>query len=108
MGAYILDLMVDNYRVQSLQKMCRTYKPDVCASFVLKELAFTDEIIGIEFLRKVGCILITTPTTTSTTSVSSTTVHNKDNKEKKKEFMLNTKDSVVDLSALLNDTKLLL
>ena len=106
MGAYILDLMVDNYRVQSLQKMCRTYKPDVCASFVLKELAFTDEIIGIEFLRKVGCILITTPTTSTTTT--SSTAHNKDNKEKKKEFMLNTKDSVVDLSALLNDTKLLL
>jgi hypothetical protein len=88
MGAYILDLMIDNWRVLSLQKMCRGYKPDVDARFVLQELAFTDEVLGFDFLRKVGCVLVTDKAT--------------------KQVTWNTKDSVVDLSALLTQAKLLL
>lgn len=88
MGAYILDLMLDNWRALSLQKICRAYKPEVGAQFVVDELAFTDREEGYAFLRKVGCVLT------------------KD--EASKLLMINTKDSVVDLAALQTQTKLLL
>lgn len=88
MGAYILDLMLDNWRVLALQKMCRGYKPEVTASFVVSELAFSEQSIGLDFMRKVGCILSEDKTTG--------------------ELMWNTKDSTVDLSALLTQAKLLL
>lgn len=87
MGSYILDLMVDNWRVLALQKMCRGYKPDVGVDFVLEELAFPDRTLGLDFLRKVGCVVVGNEVGTA---------------------LWNTKDSVVDLSALLSDSKLLL
>lgn len=88
MGAYILDLMIDNWRVICLQKMCRSYKPEVTAQFVIDELAFTDTALGIDFMRKVGCVLATDKET--------------------KQLMWNTKDSVIDPSALQTQAKLLL
>ena len=87
MGTYILDLMVDNWRVLALQKMCRGYKPEVGVDFVLTELAFPDRNLGLDFLRKVGCVVVGSAVGTA---------------------MWSTKDSVVDLSALLSDSKLLL
>lgn len=89
MGAYILDLMLDNWRAMALQKMCRGYKPEgLAASFVVSELAFSEEAVGYDFMRKVGCVL----TADKTTGI----------------LMWNTKDSTVDLSALLTQAKLLL
>jgi hypothetical protein len=86
MGTYILDLMVENLRAATLVKICKVYKPTVEADFVLKELAFTDKQIGLEFMQKVGCKI-----------------------EKDRErWVWNTKDSVVDVSALVTETKLLL
>ncbi|KAJ1442077.1 SAC3/GANP/Nin1/mts3/eIF-3 p25 family-domain-containing protein [Ochromonadaceae sp. CCMP2298] len=86
MGTYILDLMVENLRATTLVKICKVYKPSVEADFVLKELAFTDKHIGLEFMQKVGCKI-----------------------EKDRErWVWNTKDSVVDVSALVTETKLLL
>jgi hypothetical protein len=88
MGAYILDLMVDNYRAQSLQRMWKSYKPDVAVAFVLGQLAFEDAAIGIDFMRRIGCVVEKDKTTG--------------------EFVWNTKDSVVDVSALQTQAKLLL
>jgi hypothetical protein len=88
MGAYILDLMLENYRAQSLQRICRAYKPEVGAEFVVDTLAFTEREEGYEFLRKVGCVLARDAET--------------------KELIVNTKDSVVDVSALQTQAKLLL
>ena len=88
MGTYILDLMLDNWRVLSLQKMCKGYKPEVPATYVMEQLAFTDPAIGEDFMRKVGCILVKDKSTGT--------------------LVWNTKDSTVDLSALLTQAKLLL
>ena len=80
--------MIDNWRVLSLQKMCRSYKPEVTAKFVVDELAFTDITFGVDFMRKIGCVF----------------VKDKDSNE----LMWNTKDTVIDPSALLTQAKLLL
>jgi hypothetical protein len=88
MGMYILDLMLDNWRALSLQKMCRAYKPDVEVAFVVDELAFAEVEEGVEFMRKVGCILV---------------------KDKERgQLVWNTKDTVVDIAALQTQAKLLL
>lgn len=64
MGIYILDHMLDNWRAQAIQKMCKSYKPQVSVDFVLQTLAFIgetseneDAAIGIAFMRKLGCLL---------------------------------------------------
>lgn len=88
MGAYILDLMLDNWRAQALQKMNRGYKPEVTASFVVSTLAFDDEAVGLEFMRKLGCVLVVDKATGV--------------------LMWNTKDATVDPTALLTQAKLLL
>lgn len=88
MGTYILDLMLENQRASSLQRILRAYKPEVDALFVVDELAFADRDEGVDFLRKVGCVLTKDPAT--------------------KQWVLNTKDSVVDLTALQTQAKLLL
>lgn len=88
MGGFLLDLMLDNWRALALQKMCRVYKPEVTASFVSNELAFSDEVIGFDFMRKVGCVL----EEDKATGV----------------LMWNTKDSTVNLSALITQENLLL
>ena len=102
MGSYILDLMIDTMRVYALQKMCRAYRPEALQlAFVLSELAFdskvdSDSIIAIEFLRKVGCILISNPSTDPKRSIN----HN--------DLRINTKESQIDISLLQDEAKLLL
>lgn len=89
MGAYILDLMMDNWRAAALQKMCRGYKPEgLPAAFVSKELALSDDVIGFDFMEKLGCVLVKDKTTGV--------------------LMWNTKDTTVNLSALVNEDNLLL
>jgi hypothetical protein len=85
MGNYILDLMIDNYRLQSLQRICRGYKPQVPVDFVIQELAFDDKTIGLEFLKKAGCIIIL------------------ENGMRE----INTKDTVVDFTSLSSENLLL-
>eukprot|EP01036_Dinobryon_divergens_P026037 gene26037-34639_t len=86
MGIYIMDLLVDNLRLQALQRICKGYKPQVEVSFVTGALAFDGEDVCLEFLKKAGCVV---------TGDS-------------KEYQLNTKDSVIDSSAIITKEKLLL
>lgn len=112
MGTYILDLMVDTMRVQALQKMCRAYRPEpLKLLFVLSELAFDDDtdsehIIGIEFLRKVGCIIAAT--TAAPVSNNSTADHHQQQQHPECNLRINTKESQIDISLLQDEAKLLL
>lgn len=87
MGNYILDLMLDNYRLQALQRMVRAYKPSLPLDFVVRTLAFDDRDAAAELLTKAGCVLA---------------------QSADGETELNTKDSVVDMAAFLTQEKLLL
>lgn len=62
------------------------YKPQVEVSFVTGALGFDGEDTCMEFLKKAGCVV---------TGDS-------------KEYQLNTKDSVIDSSAIITKEKLLL
>lgn len=92
MGNYLLDLMVDNFRLQALQKIVRAYKPSVPLDFVLRALGFEDsrDIEGLDLLRKAGCVL------------------SDESEGSEGQQELNTKDSVVDMAAFLTQEKLLL
>lgn len=90
MGNYILDLMIDNYRLQSLQKIVKAYKPSVPLDFVLSQLAFEEQDVAMELMRKVGCVFVETADGGS------------------KVWELSTKDSVVDMAAHFTQEKLLL
>ena len=111
MGTYILDLMVDTMRVQALQKMCRAYRPEpLKLLFVLSELAFDDDtdsehIIGIEFLRKVGCIITATAAAPASNNSTSDQQHHK---HPECNLRINTKESQIDISLLQDEAKLLL
>lgn len=131
MGNRILDLMVDTIRMQFVQRLCKAIKPQVSASFVLLETAFalTPEPIkspsparsssskshkksshaapvvvseGLEFLKKIGCLLVkaTDASTDGSLAVNSNFIE--------EEWDINTKDSVIDFSAVLTQDKLLL
>jgi hypothetical protein len=88
MGNYILDLMIDNFRLQALQKIVRAYKPSVPLDFAMSALGLEDtRDEGLELLKKAGCLVAAGPEGTQE---------------------LNTKDSVVDMAAFLTQEKLLL
>lgn len=111
MGTYILDLMVDTMRVQALQKMCRAYRPEpLKLLFVLSELAFDDtvseHIIGIEFLRKVGCIIAAAAAPASNNSTGDQQQQQQQHPDR--DLRINTKESQIDISLLQDEAKLLL
>lgn len=90
MGKYILDLMIDNYRAQCLQRMCKGFKPSLPIKYVEKELSFDDSDYTITFMSKLGCII------------------EKDAIDKN-QLIWNTKDSIIDITKVLSqNTKLLL
>lgn len=91
MGNYIIDLMMDSYRLQTLVRMCKAYKPNLALSFVVDELAFDSLENGEAFVVKGGCIL--------TDSLNDAGVV---------ERMINTKDSVVNSLSVFTQDKLLL
>lgn len=95
LGNYILDLMIDNRRLLSLQKIVRSYKPSVPVGFVSSLLNFDNEEEGKDFIVKAGCVIeeITEINTLGIALV---------------QLEINTKDSVVDTSLVLNQEKLLL
>lgn len=87
MGNYIIDLMMDNVRLQMLMRMCKAYKPNISLDFVINELAFESDEIGESFLLKAGCILVT---------------------EDDKDRVINTKDTVINAAGVFTQDKLLL
>jgi hypothetical protein len=114
MGKCILDMMLDTARLQYLHRLCRSHKPEVNAFFVVSELAFeltkapystkkskhlkvVQASAGLEFLKKARCILVDVENG-GTKSLSYI----------EEEFNINTKDTVIDVSAVLTQDKLLL
>lgn len=104
MGNYLLDLMLDNYRVQTLQRILRSYKPQVSVSFVLRTIGFDDIETGLLFLTKIGCVFVAPEVDTSDepTVVSSGKVPPQYNMD------ISVKDSIIDPSAVIDKDKLLL
>jgi hypothetical protein len=90
MGNYILDLMIDTLRLKAMQRICRGYKPNVTAAFVTNELAFEDSELGLEFLKKIGGII-------EEQKAGEETI-----------IFLNTKDTVIDSTAIFTQENLLL
>ena len=151
MGNKLLDLMIDNTRLQYLSRLCKSHKPTVPVSYIATELGYTltpytplkhthtksyshsrnnkkhitaiqkelmniqNNSIAIQFLIKAGCIISSSIILTDTTSNASSTgtgisedgqnydlpVYIED------AFDINTKDTVVDFTAVLNQDKLL-
>jgi SAC3/GANP family len=95
LGNHILDLMTDNKRLLALQKVVRSYKPSIPASFVSSFLNFDSEEEGKAFMIKAGCVLEES-TEVNCLGISMT------------QLGINTKDSVVDTSIILHQDKLLL
>ncbi len=108
MGVCILDLMLESMRVKFLQRMLKAYRPmTVSVSFVLEELAFDEEVIGMEFLKRLGCVLQEKIAAVAETGESSNDAK-EDASSTKKDWIWNTKDSSIDPSALVTEQKLLL
>jgi hypothetical protein len=96
MGHYILDKIIDNYRLQTLQKIVKAYKPTVPASFVAAELAFDDVDHGVDVMKKCGCKFDSLPATPGDGSKDGMVLE------------MNTKNSVIDFTVVLTQDKLLL
>eukprot|EP01040_Poterioochromonas_malhamensis_P000685 gene685-732_t len=108
MGVCILDLMLESMRVKFLQRMLKAYRPmTVSVSFVLEELAFEEEVIGMDFLKRLGCVLQEKVAAVAETGESSSDAK-EDPSSTKKDWIWNTKDSSIDPSALVTEQKLLL
>ena len=90
MGNNILSLMLDTWRIQYLQQICKSYKPSVPFDFVVKELGFKETDSAKQFVETAGCLL-----------VSSNTGNEED-------IEINTKDTVINLAAVFTQEKLLL
>jgi hypothetical protein len=107
LGKYILQHIIDGMRLKAVQRMAKAYRPSVDALFVISELGFlvdskdTLDIIrcndednsqkqnGLQFLKHLGCII--------TENVGPDCM-----------VTWNTKDSVIDASAIFSDGKQLL
>ena len=128
MGNCILDMMIDSFRLMTLQRICKSYKPTVEASFVATQLGFElthtpllsphakkprfqkeTPSVGIEFLKKAGCILVRSveQETTAAVNHSDSSGGGRGACEEDK-WDINTKDSIIDFSAVFTQDKLLL
>ena len=87
LGSCILDTVLDTWRVQALQRIVKAYVPKVSLTFVVSELAFDSEEEGREFLARAGCVI-----------VGDSQPHTE----------IDTKLSVINVSAVLSQDKLLL
>lgn len=81
-GKHLLNLNLDPWRVQYLQRIVKAYKPQVEVAFVLKELSLPLSAEGLEFLIKCGVKLVESSDSTLEAAE------------------INTKDSIIDPSAL--------
>lgn len=108
MGNYILDSMIDSIRLKALQRMCKGYKPSVPLDFVLDQLAFDDKDIALEFLQRLGCVVTTQPSERESTSSTADLTSAASASSETAVLVINTKDSVLDASAIFTQEKLLL
>ena len=128
MGNKLLDLMIDNARLQYLSRLCKSHKPAVSVTFVSSELGFSptsfaplkhaknskrmslqkeivnaqNSSVAIQFLRKAGCILLSSPAIETLVEG-----HNYDLSCIEESLDINTKDTVIDFASVLNQDKLL-
>ena len=79
----------------ALQKIVRSYKPTVPVELVISILNFDNEEKGKDFVVKAGCVLV------QTTDMNSLGIS-------MLQLGINTKDSVVNTSLILQQDKLLL
>ncbi len=87
LGTAILGNMIDPCRVRALQRMLKSYSPmPVSASFVVQELGFATVDEGLAFLRK-GNLILTADAT---------------------DFLIDTKNSVIDMAKVFTQDKLLM
>ncbi len=119
--------MINGTRLQYLQRMCRSYKPTIPSDFVLKELGFdltmyhvrhnghksnhkhssnhehdSSKSVGLEFLKKAGCVITLIESSVDEIALTS------DEASIEESWEINTKDSVIDFSAVFTQDKLLL
>ena len=87
MGFYILDLMINTLRLQTLQKICKSYQPNLSINYLMNELAFHNENQTKKFLLKSGCII-------------NEIINNENNQ---KEYYIITKESIIDMSMDFDD-----
>ena len=119
MGNCILNMMLDSFRLQTLQRICKSFKPTVGALFVILQLGLDPVLVkttshkkkhvvhttdALEFLRKAGCVLVNADeATTSLVNAESGNIAYEEGK-----WEINTKDTVIDFSAVFTQDKLLL
>lgn len=113
MGAYILDLMLDAWRLYALQRICKAYKPVISTAFVIQELAFASTEEGLDFLRKAGCVLIQPASPTTAGSADALAGRVGGSVEGAGigvgiDWDISIKDTVLDASAVFTQDKLLL
>lgn len=58
LGKCILDLILDQIRCKYLQRLCKACKPSLSLSFVQQEMVFEDEEEVVEFVTRLGGILL--------------------------------------------------
>jgi len=59
-GCILMDKIVPSIRKTALERICKAYRPNVCAFFVLKEMGFdvedkNDYMLGKEWMESCGC-----------------------------------------------------
>jgi hypothetical protein len=105
MGNYILDMAIDTWRLYALQRICKGFKPNIAVSYAISLLAFSNNKTGIEFLLKAGCVIIGSSITMNNNDSSSSINHLIQSYDL---LEINTKDTVIDASAVFTQDKLLL
>jgi hypothetical protein len=97
LGNCILDLMLDARRLHALQRVCKGYKPTVPLAFVVQMLDMDEE--GAALLRKAGCVI---------EEVDGDADAGGGDGDGGPGVVINTQDSVGDMSAVFSNEKLLL
>jgi hypothetical protein len=97
MGNCILDLMIDTWRIQALQRICKAYKPSVSLKFVSDSLAFESIDIAMEFLNKAKCIITSSGNGNSSEALN----------QSESSLEINTKDTVLDMTGVAKKHTLL-
>ena len=124
MSSYFMDLMLDNMRLQSMQRICKCYKPSVPVEHVVGELGFESNEEAIEFLKLVGCVLKPVEVAAAGASggggggggaaskpkagAAVTKIHGTHGAHKSTQWEIDTKESVVNTQAVFTQRGLLL
>jgi SAC3/GANP family len=110
LGNCILDMMIDARRLHALQRVCRAYKPSVPVDFIVQELAFESGEEGEDIMRKAGCVLeqMTGEGGEGADAAATSSTKSEGLSSKLSQLHINTKDSVIDMSVVFTQDKLLL